>query len=77
MQIKFILFCHLQDFATVTSGELQSKAESEVTAFLLIMQEFARFSYNFMLKMTRFSYKIILIYASFRNCAMMKPRRVE
>jgi hypothetical protein len=33
VQIKFILFCHLQDFATVTSGELQSKAESEVTAF--------------------------------------------
>ena len=33
-EIKFILFCHLQDFATVTSGELQSKAESEVTVFL-------------------------------------------
>ena len=33
MQIKFILFCHLQDFATVTSGKLQSKAESEGTTF--------------------------------------------
>lgn len=33
VQIKFILFCHLQDFANVTSGELRSKAASEGTMF--------------------------------------------
>ena len=30
MQIKRVLFCYLQDFADVISGELVSKAESEI-----------------------------------------------
>ncbi len=47
MQIKFILFCHLQDFETVTSGELHSKAESEVTAFFLYLQEEEDFFYYY------------------------------
>ena len=55
---------------------LESEIRCKGTLFLLIMQEFVRFFHNFMLKMTHFSYKIILIYASLRSCAMMKPRRV-